>query len=96
MIASGGIRNGWQAAQAIAMGADVVAMSGNILTILLQQGEEAAVTLLQDVIADLKDIMVLTGSRTVRELQQVPLIFTGATLAFMQSRGYEPQFKRKR
>ena len=96
VIASGGIRNGWQAAQAIAMGADVVAMSGNILTILLQQGEEAAVTLLQDVIADLKDIMVLTGSRTVRELQQVPLIFTGDTLAFMQSRGYEPQFKRKR
>ena len=96
LIASGGIRSGWQAAQAIALGADAVAMSGNILAVLLQQGEEAAVAYLQDVIADLKDIMVLTGSRTVRELQQVPLIFTGDTLAFIQSRGYEPQFKRKR
>ena len=96
LIASGGIRNGWQAAQAVALGADAVAMSGNILAVLQKQGEEAAVTYLQDVIADLKDIMVLTGSRTVRELQQVPLIFTGDTLAFLQSRGYEPQFRRRR
>ena len=66
LIASGGIRSGWQAAQAIALGADAVAMSGSILAVLLQQGEEAAVAYLQDVIADLKDIMVLTGSRTVR------------------------------
>ena len=96
LIASGGIRGGLDAARAIALGADAVAMSGNILAVLLQQGEEAAVAYLQDVIADLKDIMVLTGSRTVRELQQVPLIFTGDTLAFIQSRGYEPQFRRKR
>ena len=96
LIASGGIRNGWQAAQAIAMGADAVTMSGNILAVLLQQGEEAAVSYLQDVIADLKDIMVLTGSRTIRELQQAPLVFTGDALGFIQSRGYDPQFKRKR
>jgi hypothetical protein len=40
--------------------------------------------------------MVLTGSCTVRELQQIPLVFTGDTLAFIQSRGYEAAFKRKR
>ena len=96
LIASGGIRGGLDAARSIALGADAVAMSGNILAVLLQQGDEAAVSYLQDVIADLKDIMVLTGSRTVRELQQVPLIITGDTLAFIQSRGYEPQFKRNR
>ena len=96
LIASGGIRSGWHAAKAIALGADAVAMSGNVLAVLQQQGEEKAVTCLQDVMADLKDIMVLTGSRTIRELQQVPLIFTGDTLDFMQSRGYIPGFKRKR
>jgi len=96
VIASGGIRNGWQAAQSIALGADAVAMSGNILAVLLQDGEEAAVAYLRDVIADLKDIMVLTGRRTIRELQQVPLIFTGDTLAFIRSRGYEAAFKRRR
>lgn len=95
LIASGGIRSGRQAAQAIALGADAVAMSGNILAVLLQQGVEEATAYLQDVIADLKDIMVLTGSRTVRELQQAPLVYTGDTLAFIQSRGYETVFKRK-
>ncbi|MER2138746.1 MAG: type 2 isopentenyl-diphosphate Delta-isomerase [Succiniclasticum sp.] len=96
LIASGGIRSGWQAAQAIALGADAVAMSGNILAVLQQEGVEKAAEYLQDLTADLKDIMVLTGSRTVRELQQVPLVFTGDTLAFIQSRGYEAAFKRKR
>ncbi len=96
VIASGGIRSGWQAAQAVALGADAVAMSGNILSVLLEQGEEAAVAYLQDVADDLKDIMVLTGSRTVKELQQVPLVFTGDTLAFLQSRGYDPRRKRSR
>jgi isopentenyl-diphosphate delta-isomerase len=96
LIASGGIRSGWQAAQSIALGADAVAMSGNILTVVLQEGVEKAAEYLQDVLADLKDIMVLTGSRTIRELQQVPLIFTGDTLAFIQSRGYDAAFKRKK
>ena len=96
VIASGGIRSGWQAAQAIALGADAVAMSGNILAVLLQDGEDAAVACLQDILADMKDIMVLTGCRTIRELQQVPLIFTGDTMNFIQSRGYEDAFKRKR
>ncbi len=96
VIASGGIRNGWQAAQAIALGADAVSMSGNILAVLLQRGEDEAVAYLQDVIADLKDIMVLTGSRTIKELQKAPLIFTGETLDFIRSRGYDAKFKRRR
>lgn len=96
VIASGGIRNGWQAARAIALGADAVSMSGNVLAVLLQRGEDAAVAYLQDVIADLKDIMVLTGSHTIRELQKAPLIFTGETLDFIRSRGYDAKFKRRR
>ena len=71
-------------------------MSGNILAVLQQQGEEAAAACLQEVIADLKDIMVLTGSRTIKELQQVPLVLTGETMDFIRSRGYKASFKRKR
>ena len=95
LIASGGIRSGWQAAKAIAMGADAVGMSGNILAVLMEQGVEQAVTYLQEIIDDMKDIMVLTGSRTIKELQKVPLIFTGEILDFIQSRGYNASFKRK-
>lgn len=96
LIASGGIRSGWQVAQAIAMGADAIGMSGNILAVLLRQGIEDAVTYLQDMIDELKDIMVLTGCRTVKELQQTPLVFTGNTLDFIHSRGYNALFKRKK
>jgi len=96
VIASGGISSGWQAAQAIAMGADAVSMSGSVLSVLMQEGEEQAVAYLQEVVEDLKDIMILTGSRTIRELQQVPLVFTGKTLDFIRCRGYEPSFKRRR
>ena len=95
LIASGGIRSGWQAAQALAMGADAVGMSGNVLAVLMKQGVEAAVVCLQDIIDELKDIMVLTGSRTIRDLQRVPLIFTGKTMDFLQSRGYNGTFKRQ-
>ena len=96
LIASGGIRNGWQAAQALALGADAVAMSGNVLSLLLRQGEDAAVACIEEILADLRDIMVLTGSKTIRELQQIPLIFTGETMDFLQSRGYDPRKKRRK
>ena len=96
LIASGGIRNGCQAAKAIAMGADAVGMSGNILTVLMEQGEEQSSAYLREIIDDLKDIMVLTGCRTINELQKALLIYTGETMDFIQSRGYAPSFKRKR
>lgn len=96
LIASGGIRSGWQAAQAVAMGADALGMSGNILSLLQQKGVDETVAFLEECLAEFRDVMVLTGSRTVRELQHAPLIFTGDTLAFLQSRGYDPVFKRLR
>ena len=96
LIASGGIRSGWQAAQAVAMGADAMAMSGNILSLLLQRGVDETAAFLEECLAEFRDIMVLTGCRTVKELQHAPLIFTGDTLAFLQSRGYDPAFKRQR
>jgi isopentenyl-diphosphate delta-isomerase len=71
-------------------------MSGNVLTMLMQNGEEAAVAYLQDVISDIKDIMVLTGCRTVLELQRTHLVYTAETMDFIRSRGYAPSDKRKR
>lgn len=96
LIASGGIRTGWQAAQCLALGADAVSLSGVILAKVLAQGEEIAAKYLQDMLDDIRDIMILTGSRSVRELQQISLIFTGELLDFMQSRGYSTTQKRRR
>ena len=96
LIASGGIRSGWQAAQCLALGADAVSLSGIVLARALELGEEAAARYLKDIMEDIRDIMVLTGSRSIGELQQTPLIFTGEMLDFMQSRGYDPGKKRRK
>ena len=43
----------------------------------------------EEMLADIKDIMVLTGAATIKDLQQVRLIFTGRTLAYLQNRSLE-------
>lgn len=96
LIASGGIRNGWQAAQCLALGADAVSLSGVVLAKVLEQGEEIAADYLREILDDIRDIMVLTGSRSVKELQQIPLVFTGELLDFMRSRGYSTTQKRRK
>ena len=101
ILASGGIRDGWQAAKALALGADAVGMAGNILALLeppegLTPGNsneknavERTITTVDEMLADIKDIMVLTGAATIKDLQQIRLIFTGRTLAYLQNRSLE-------
>ena len=101
ILASGGIRDGWQAAKALALGAAAVGMAGNILALLeppegLAAGSsneinavERTITTVEEMLADLEDIMVLTGAATIKDLQQVRLIFTGRTLAYLQNRSLE-------
>ena len=97
IIASGGIRDGWQAAKALALGADAVGMAGNILELLkpLQDGPSATdsegavdrtVLALEEILADIRDIMVLTGSANIKALHKTRLIFTGKTLAYLQNK----------
>jgi isopentenyl-diphosphate delta-isomerase len=95
IIASGGIRDGWQVAKALALGAAAVGMAGNILALLeppdglaaaSTTSVDSAVTTVEQMLADVRDIMVLTGAATVRDLQQVRLIFTGRTLEYLQNR----------
>ena len=89
------------AAKALALGAAAVGMAGNILALLeppegLAAGSsneinavERTITTVEEMLADLEDIMVLTGAATIKDLQQVRLIFTGRTLAYLQNRSLE-------
>lgn len=85
IIASGGIRDGWQMAKALAMGACAVGMAGNVLA-LVQEGVYVAVEAVNEMLADLQDIMILTGSASIAALHQVPLVYTGKTLEYRLSR----------
>lgn len=96
IVASGGLRNGTDVAKALALGADAAAMSGNVLARVLREGPEQAAAFLRDCLADLQDIMVLTGARNLAALHRIPLVFTGTLLDFMQSRGYDTRRKDRR
>ena len=91
IIASGGLRDGYDVAKALALGADAAAMAGNILRQVVDGSPEEAAAYLEEVLADLRDIMVLTGAGTIEDLHRVPLVYQGPVWDFLRSRGYVPK-----
>lgn len=76
-IATGGIRNGLDAARALALGATVVGIARPVLQAYQKGGKEGAETYLLQVERELSAIMVLCGARTIAELQRTDRILTG-------------------
>lgn len=74
VIATGGIRNGLDAARALALGANVVGVAAPVLRAYQEHGYEGVVALLQEWIETLRAVVLLTGQRSVVELAHVPKI----------------------
>jgi len=74
VIASGGIRNGLDAAKAIAFGADFVAAARGFLQILESRGKKGLMAEIDGWEMQLRGAMFLTGSRTIQELQTKILV----------------------
>ena len=72
MIGSGGVRNGVDAAKAIALGADVVGLAQPFLA-AAHESAERAIEKAGRIIRELKIAMFCVGARTVAELQTVEL-----------------------
>lgn len=73
LIGSGGITSGFDAAKAIALGADLIGVARPILQTLQQGGEPALDQYLQRWELQLRASMFLTGSGTISMLQRTPL-----------------------
>ncbi|NLP37790.1 MAG: type 2 isopentenyl-diphosphate Delta-isomerase [Firmicutes bacterium] len=86
IVASGGINNGLLAAKALALGAKAVGIAGLAAKVLLSEGKEALKRRLQNIVAELKLIMVMTGSPSLVELQKIPVVITGKTGEWMKAR----------
>lgn len=77
VIATGGIRTGADVARAIALGASAAGIARPVLQALTQGGRPGVEALLDQVERELSTIMLLSGARTVAELQKVPRVITG-------------------
>lgn len=77
LIASGGIRDGLEAAKAIAVGADLAGMALPLFRALQQGGPKAAEEALEAIIGGLRQALILTGSRTPARLREKRKVVTG-------------------
>ncbi len=77
VIATGGLRSGSDVARAIALGAKAGGLAAAVLKAHKAGGRDGARTFLRRVILAVRAIMLLTGSRTVADLQRTQTILTG-------------------
>jgi isopentenyl-diphosphate delta-isomerase len=82
LVGSGGIRTGLDAAKCLALGCDLAGMALPVLRAYREGGYDGAVAFLQQVIADLKSVMLLVGAKDIRSLKKQKLIITGELKAW--------------
>lgn len=83
-IASGGVRNGLDAAKAIVLGAHLCGMALPVFRAYRAGGVEGAEQFLQQCILALKTAMLLTGSADLRTLQAQPYVVGPRLQAWLQ------------
>jgi isopentenyl-diphosphate delta-isomerase len=83
IIATGGLQSGSDVARAVALGATAGGIAAAVLKAHKAGGYEGAKTFLQQVTHSIRAHMLLTGSRTVADLQRAPKIVTGELAHWM-------------
>jgi isopentenyl-diphosphate delta-isomerase len=73
-IASGGVRDGLDAAKAIALGADLVGTALPVYRAYREGGIDGARRFVAGLVAALRAVMLLTGCRTLRDLRRAPVV----------------------
>jgi len=87
IIASGGLKDGFDAAKAIALGAKAVAYAGNFLHVLLNKGPSGLEKHILQIEKEIKNVMAMTGAKNLEELRNRPVIIKGETYHWLKCRG---------
>jgi isopentenyl-diphosphate delta-isomerase len=88
VIASGGLRNGHDAAKALALGADAVGIAKPFLQKAVE-GEETLQKHIETIIAETRICMFLSGARNLTEMREVPVVVTGWSAEWLRARGFD-------
>ena len=91
VIGSGGIRSGLDVAKAIALGADIAGMAQPFLKAVFSGQEKEFIT---KVINQLKIAMVLTGSKSIEELKNAPIVILNELAQWICARKLKLRNKR--
>lgn len=92
LIATGGVRNGLDVARALALGATLVGMGFPFLQAASESYEKVC-ELLENVIAEMKVAMQLSGAASIERLRTSNIVVTGASREWLTLRGFEPRLK---
>ena len=87
IVGSGGIRNGLDAAKAIALGADVAGAALHFLRSLLRGGPESLDRALETMKTQIKAVLFMTGARKPTDLWRVPIVLGHRVESWLKSRG---------
>ncbi|UGB29283.1 type 2 isopentenyl-diphosphate Delta-isomerase [Metabacillus sp. B2-18] len=89
IIGSGGIRHSLDVAKAIGLGASAVGVAGYFLKIFIEKGYDELVQEIKQIHTDLTYIMTALGVKTIKGLQEAPLVISGNTHHWLNERGIE-------
>jgi isopentenyl-diphosphate delta-isomerase len=81
--ATGGMKNGLMIAKAVSMGASCGGMARAFLQAYAQGGIERLEQRIEQVLAEIKISMLLTGARNIQELQSKPLVIAPELLRWI-------------
>ncbi len=89
IIASGGIRTGYDASKAIALGADLVGLALPVLKAYAQKGLDGVKDLLKRIIFELKATLFIAGAKNLNELRRRPIILEPVLIGTLSQRGID-------
>ncbi|MBD3191598.1 MAG: type 2 isopentenyl-diphosphate Delta-isomerase [Candidatus Heimdallarchaeota archaeon] len=92
IISSGGIRNGLQAAKAIAIGADLVGMALPIIRKVKNKDDNQLLPFMEQFLQELKTAMFLVGAESLDALKRVPIVIHGKTAEWLEARDIDLDF----